>query len=736
MKRICLAAVFLLIAGDLARLPAQEPQQQPATITATSQEVLLDLVVRDKKGHLLKNLKPEEITVTDDGAPQQIRSLRLRTGAEISTVQTTTAAGGGGGSQTVVRKAPSGPVNPLRDVRVVTFAFDPLPGANANNERLNGANAGGGDRRILVKKVAEQLLQIDAGANFYWGVFLMGRGRINVVQPYTTDKDKLLAAVDKAIMSPGIVYAEQSDAVGQLAPVTSDVPAAPVTGAAGGAAAGAAGAAAAMAQLSQNMAEFELDTDRAQRGRDDFFALRGMIRELQRLPGRKTLVYFTKGLIMLPEFHSAFEELIASANRANVTIYCVDPAVASTGLGNNDQGLKIMSAAARSSASNMTKRGGPVTRDEATVIEHAEASISTNSHLATLQLAEDTGGFLIANLNDTDKIVNRLSEEINTYYELTYSPTIEKYDGHFRKIAVKVARPDVRVQSRSGYFALPYIPGQSVFSYEVPMLSALTASPAPKAVPFRAGVKFFGPTTAVVFDVPLKGITMIKDEAAKTFRCHLSLLGLIKDSQGVIVKKITRDVPVSNSLSNLDATLAGHFIYTQHVTLAPGKYTLETAVLDRESDKLLTGVKKQVLVVAQPAPSSDLSMSSLTLVRKLAPLDPDAIDLTDPFEFSGGKVTPELNESVQGGKGSSIGLYLIAYTQPEQDAKLVIDFIQDSKVVARSESALPKADGHGRIHYAANVPIDSLKPGQYELYAKVIQSGKGVQERMLVDIEQ
>lgn len=136
---------------------------------------------------------------------------------------------------------------------------------------------------------------------------------------------------------------------------------------------------------------------------------------------------------------------------------------------------------------------------------------------------------------------------------MTYSPTIETYDGHFRRIAVKVARPDVKVQSRSGYFALPYIPGQTVFPYEVPMLSALSATPPPKAIAFRSGVKFFRATTAVVFDVPLKDITMVKDTTAKSFRCNLALLGLFKDSQGEIVKKVTRDVPVTNSLENLEA---------------------------------------------------------------------------------------------------------------------------------------------------------------------------------------
>jgi len=68
------------------------------------------------------------------------------------------------------------------------------------------------------------------------------------------------------------------------------------------------------------------------------------------------------------------------------------------------------------------------------------------------------------------------------------------------------------------------------------------------------------------------------------------------------VKKVTRDVPVTNSLANLDATRAGHFIYTQHVTLTPGRYTFEAAVLDRESENLQTGVKKQSVVVGAASP--------------------------------------------------------------------------------------------------------------------------------------
>ena len=128
-------------------------------------------------------------------------------------------------------------------------------------------------------------------------------------------------------------------------------------------------------------------------------------------------------------------------------------------------------------------------------------------------------------------------------------------------------------------------------------------------------------------------------------------------------------------------------------------------------------------------------MSSLTLVRKLA--QPSQIgDPEDPFEFKGGKVTPELNESVKGGKGAGIGLYLVVYAQQGQDAKLSLEFMQDGKLVAKSDMPMPKVDEMGRINYVASLPVEALKAGQYEVLAKVFQGGKGVQERMMLNIEE
>ena len=50
-------------------------------------------------------------------------------------------------------------------------------------------------------------------------------------------------------------------------------------------------------------------------------------------------------------------------------------------------------------------------------------------------------------------IFNQIQEEMRSQYSLTYSPTNKERDGSFRKIEVKTANKDLKVQVRKGYFA-------------------------------------------------------------------------------------------------------------------------------------------------------------------------------------------------------------------------------------------------------------------------------------------
>ena len=55
---------------------SQDQQQPPATLSVTTHEVLLDVVVTDSSGHAITGLKASDFTVFEDGKPQAIASLQ------------------------------------------------------------------------------------------------------------------------------------------------------------------------------------------------------------------------------------------------------------------------------------------------------------------------------------------------------------------------------------------------------------------------------------------------------------------------------------------------------------------------------------------------------------------------------------------------------------------------------------------------------------------------------------
>ena len=97
-------------------------------------------------------------------------------------------------------------------------------------------------------------------------------------------------------------------------------------------------------------------------------------------------------------------------------------------------------------------------------------------------------------------------------------------------------------------------------------------------------------------------------------------------------------------------------------------------------------------------------------------------------------MTPELKEAISGGKGATLDLYLVAQIPGGMAGGLAIDFMQDGKLIARSEPKLPAADASGRVAYVTTLPVDSLKPGPYEVWARLSQGAFAAQERIFIDI--
>jgi hypothetical protein len=269
------------------------------------------------------------------------------------------------------------------------------------------------------------------------------------------------------------------------------------------------------------------------------------------------------------------------------------------------------------------------------------------------------------------------------------------------------------------------------------LLRALGQTPLIRELPFRSAVVRYRPHNGLqqallVFDLPLDGVAFTKDEVEQKYRTHISVLALIKNEEGRVVAKLSRDVPLNEPLNRIGGFRSGRFIATHRVDLAPGRYTVESVAADREGQRL--GARRAVLVV--PATPPGTGLSELVLVRRLdKPAEmPDPLD---PLQLPAGRVVPTLVDTVPGGKGKALSLFFLAYpdTANGQPAKLVLDLLKDGKVLSRSTPALPPADAGGAVPFFANTPLDAVEAGQYQFRATLLQGEAAAQKSLYFNVE-
>jgi hypothetical protein len=398
----------------------------------------------------------------------------------------------------------------------------------------------------------------------------------------------------------------------------------------------------------------------------------------------------------------------------------------------NQAAIDALRSAAQSSREQATATSDmPVRKDQALVIDTSINSIRANTQSALGELADSTGGALIANTNDLRGPLHRLSEDIQTYYEISYNPEIKTYDGAFRKIAIKMASSDWRVQSRSGYIALPpgLARGKALRAFEVPLLAALDSPDLPRAFSFEAtAMRFRGrqgePICELVIDVPLSNMTLQK-QGADQFSGHLSYVALLKNRQGEVVKKFQNEIPLNVPAANLDAFKASHFIYTEHFDLAPGYYTVETAVLDGQGNRI--SARKGSLVM--PPPATNLALSSVTFIRSTKDKGASGEEI-DPLVVGTKVISPTLNPVISKAGAAALPFYMVLY--PDRGAvstpELEMEFSRNGEVLGRGPAQLGQPDKDGRIQVVATVPLAHLEPGDFTIHFIAKQGSQTAEE--------
>ncbi len=104
-------------------------------------------------------------------------------------------------------------------------------------------------------------------------------------------------------------------------------------------------------------------------------------------------------------------------------------------------------------------RASDVTIHTVGFLQHQPSTARLTQQLRLREIAEATGGqaFFPSAMKDIEIAYDKIVDQIRAQYTIGYTSTNPAQDGKWRKVDIKLVRPDLRnarVQSRKGYFAL------------------------------------------------------------------------------------------------------------------------------------------------------------------------------------------------------------------------------------------------------------------------------------------
>jgi VWFA-related protein len=678
----------------------------PPTIRTTASEVLLDIVVRDKHGKPVRNLKPTDVQILEDGAPRELKSFRFVGAREA---QTRNAGATAGAAAPATRST-----RPLHAVNLICLVLHNLDPAS----------------RPQAIEAVQEFLRNELPPDTYVGLFLLDDA-ITPIFPFTKDRAEISRAAADAFRLHALDFGRASEALVSADPmqviidtVTDTVAHTSTTTVrvAGG-------------EVSKTVITgAEVNTSPganimrgAQAGeRRDFAELTGMratdqiitmLDRLGPLPGRKSVLLVSNGLLTTGD-PDRFDAILAKANKSDVTVYAMD--VAGLSHVSTSQAADLALGQVASVSRTQTAIGGSLSaakeksRQGDTMNQAVRAS---DTQSALRALSEGTGGFLIANTNEFRKPFQRIVEDMDAHYEASYQPASSVYDGGLRRIEVKLARPDLHAESRSGYFAMPELGGSKPLApHEVFGLAVLNAKPRPHAFDFHAAVfDFREQRQMLVLQLPGASLAATSLAGRAVSLLHPSLTTLVKDTTGQVVDEYSVDAPYEAPAANLKAIQAASFTYTHPLSLAPGRYTAETAVIDRQAGRASTSVQPFEVPEGRPG----IAVSSLMLVQSIENADPGAAP--DPLTVKSKRLVPFLGASLKA--EAKPYAYFVVYPDAtsQERPKVRVEFHAGDAVLADQTSDLPAPDATGAIPMIIRAANHA---GACELRITVSQAGR------------
>jgi VWFA-related protein len=720
-RRVATAVALVVahLAAAAATLRSQAPARADQTYTSATTAILVDVVVRDRRGQPVTDLAAEDFELFEDGAAQ-----RLDTFSRVS-------RGGGIGvgvawrspaDTTTVATAPSGDAaTPSPEMPVegtVALVFDHL-----SPESLR-----------LAQRATLAYIPPSGESDVRVGVFATDPG-LQLLQRYTNDRTVVRAAVSR-VLPASTTDAERAGRGEELrvrrreldtenAAVAS---AASLSGAALARSGGDIGGRESELRLVQtelNMLRSFQHMERDHRGYNIASALLGVVDTLTTHPGRKTIVFFSEGFPVSPALSAQLDSVIDAANRANVTTYAIDAnglrtRAATTTLKREMEGFVEDRFRQLETGSERTTQ--PLTM----AFERVEDTLRLDTRTGLARLAEDTGGFLVEQTNDLSSAFRRIDEDNQFHYLLTYSPRNTIFDGKFRTIRVKVRRPSLQVFARRGYRAVRNAAAAEAAGIEASAVSILDAGPLPNAFPVHArAFTFPDPSrpglTPLLVHVRTDALRFEIDVDKGTYSSRAAIVVRVKDAAGRPAQRLSQQYLLSGDARDVEAARRGDIIFYREVDLEPGIYTMESAVFDAGAQR---GSARVTTLSVPPAGSGDASISSLVLVNRIEETaeSPDASAASPPPLYVGRTLLyPNLGESIRKSDVKELPFYFTLYGGVT--GRITAQLLRNGRSLAEAPLSLPPS-GAARVQHVGRLPIANLPAGTYELRLVLIAEGR------------
>jgi VWFA-related protein len=657
---VTLVAVALVSAHAPSAQQSASPQRAE---TAAAAAVVVDVVVRDRRGVPVLNLGESDFEIYEDDVQQAIGSFQRPVNALAGRYarQRASAARTAGGDASA--RAPLTVIGPTRaeEPPVIALVFDQL----------------GLEAQALARRAALRYVGSGRESASVLGVFDVRR-TLAPLQPFTRDAERLRVVLGAARDVPSTALTSAADPV-----------------------------------VTQGLRGFRLlEADAA--GYASAHALIALAHAMGRMPGRKAIVLFSEGLSITSSTDVRFESLIDAANRANVAIYGVDAA----GLRAESEQLALgqTMSRVRDNDGNLQAGGAMPTLDGRLHMSMLMASRGLGL------LSRDTGGQFIESTNDLGRAFRRVDEDSLSYYTLTYVSRNAVFDGKFRRLAVKLRKPGLSTRTRSGYRALAGASVLPMLTYEAPAIARLEAAPLPNDFPIQARAYAFpapsGPALVpLVVSVQAGALEHRRDDGRGTFVAEAVVLTRLRDERGEVIYKASQPYALSGRLDEIDASRRGELLFSRRTDLPPGLYTLEAIVYD----VLAETASVRVTSLEVPVSTGGLVVSSAFLVRRGEAVPAANRDSGNPFQFGDLLLTPHAGEPLP----STLNELTFAFTVwpvGGAPAAASVELRRAGAVVAGTPLDLAAPDAAGGIRHISRLTLESLVPGAYELHV-IVEAG-------------